>query len=290
MDQHAVPGTASPSIRRRPGHGRGRPALALALALLLLAAVAPGATPAVALDPAVPPQSTTSNPPACAVADLVARFHAPADWSRTMLDWTWRLPKAYEPTDLVPISWAGLRGYGTVRHFVIRDLRELAAAARAAGAPLAVESGYRSYAVQGYTFAKWVRLLGWDTALFGAARAGHSEHQLGTTVDFKTAGGGDPWAIGGYRWSATTQARWLAANAWRYGFVLSFPYGKKAQVCYGYEPWHYRYVGRSVARSIHASGLTLRVWLWRHGNSPTPVPAPTPAPTPTPTPAPTPAP
>ena len=54
----------------------------------------------------------------------------------------------------------------------------------------------------------------------------------------------------------------MKANAWKYGWVMSYPKGKSAKTCYQYEPWHYRYVGRANAKSIHASGLTTRQWIW----------------------------
>ncbi len=58
----------------------------------------------------------------------------------------------------------------------------------------------------------------------------------------------------------------MATNAWRYGFVLSYPRGRFATVCYEYEPWHYRYLGRPMAAEVRASGLTLREWLWLKGS------------------------
>ena len=62
----------------------------------------------------------------------------------------------------------------------------------------------------------------------------------------------------------------MKANAWKYGWVMSYPKGSKATSCYDYEPWHYRYVGRKEASAIHASGLTLREWLWTDGGAPAP--------------------
>jgi D-alanyl-D-alanine carboxypeptidase len=56
-------------------------------------------------------------------------------------------------------------------------------------------------------------------------------------------------------------------NAWKYGFMMSYPKGKSSITCYTYEPWHYRYVGRALARHIHDSGLTIREYLWRHYES-----------------------
>jgi D-alanyl-D-alanine carboxypeptidase len=58
--------------------------------------------------------------------------------------------------------------------------------------------------------------------------------------------------------------RWLLANSWRYGFVVSYPEGQTDRSCYSYEPWHLRYFGRELARSIHESGLTPREYLLTH--------------------------
>ena len=135
--------------------------------------------------------------------------------------------------------------------------------ARAAGARLAVQSAYRSYATQVATFNRWVSLDGYARALLASARPGHSEHQLGTTIDFKSYGGIAPWSHGD--WGTTRAGTWLRMNAWAYGFVMSYPKGRRSLTCYTYEPWHYRYVGRAAARAIHDSGSTLREWLWSHG-------------------------
>ncbi len=281
------------------GGSRAAPALPrlIQAALAVIAVSASGLLltgPAAAADPQVPQVSAAGSPPACRVADAAAAFRGTADWARTVLDWTYRLPRAYVPPRLVPVSRAGLAGGGSVRSEALADLRAMAAAARAARAPLAVVSAYRSFSVQAGTFGMWSRSLGYQKALLGSARAGHSEHQLGTAVDFRAAGGGLPWSIGSYAWARTRAGAWLAKNAWRYGFVLSYPAGATAAACYGYESWHFRYYGRTVAAAIHASGLTPRVWLWRHGGpiepAPTPTPTPTPAPEPSPTPTPEPTP
>jgi D-alanyl-D-alanine carboxypeptidase len=59
----------------------------------------------------------------------------------------------------------------------------------------------------------------------------------------------------------------MSRNAYRYGFILSYPDGRRDKTCYPYEPWHFRYVGPELARPVQASGLTLREYLWRlnHG-------------------------
>ena len=122
-----------------------------------------------------------------------------------------------------------------------------------------------------------VRVLGpchgYAVALKESARAGHSEHQLGTTVDFRSYGGSAPWDY--TDWATTKAGAWLKANAWKYGFVMSYPKGKTSVTCYAYEPWHYRYVGRTARGAIRASGLTLREYLWREQNASVPTPTPT---------------
>ena len=74
-----------------------------------------------------------------------------------------------------------------VRRHIIPDLKAMAEAARRAGARLAVQSAYRGFATQKATFDYWVRVHGYAVAVKESARAGHSEHQLGTTIDFRTA-------------------------------------------------------------------------------------------------------
>ena len=211
---------------------------------------------------------------------------ATSDWARALVDQTYRLSAAHAPSDLRSTVAAGLASGFMVHRRVIADLKAMASAARAAGARFAVQSAYRSHATQRSTFAYWVRVDGYAKASRESARAGHSEHQLGTALDFRSHGGSAPWSY--LDWGASKAGAWLSANAWKYGFVMSYPRGKSAVTCYAYEPWHYRYVGRARAATIQASGLTLREFLWAEQTAPTPTPVPATTPPPTPMPVPTP--
>ncbi len=226
--------------------------------------------------------------PACAVADKLTAHRKLTDWPRALLDTTYRLTNAHAPTDLRSTSTAGLNGGIKVRRLVITDLRAMAAAAKRAKARFSVQSGYRSYATQRSTFAYWVKLHGYAYALTESARAGHSEHQLGTALDLRSYKGAAPWDLSD--WGNSKAGTWLRKNAWKYGFVMSYPKGQDAVTCYMYEPWHFRYVGRANAKRVHDSGLTLREYLWRRQTAGTPTATPTPTPTPEPTPTPTPTP
>ncbi len=229
--------------------------------------------------------SAAESLPSCKVADTLTQYRKLTDWRRALLDQEFRLSSAHRPKDFRSTAAAGLNSGYRVRRVAVTDLKKMATAARRAGARFSVQSAYRSYATQKATFQHWVREHGYAVALKESARAGHSEHQLGTTVDLRSYGGRAPWDL--KDWGRTKAGKWLKANAWKYGFVMSYPRGKTKVTCYTYEPWHYRYVGRTLAKQVHDSKLTLRELLWQRQNPPAP-PEPTPTPDPTPEPIPTP--
>ena len=226
-------------------------------ALLALASLAAAAIPSAA---AAAPLATL---PDCTFDDVLTPQREYLDWTRTMLDTTLRVGSRYTPPNLVPVSEARIAGVGKVRPLVVPDLRALARAARNAGVPLEVASAYRSYERQARVFEYWRDAYGRRIALATSARPGHSEHQLGTALDFMALNGRAPWNLDD--WALTRTGAWLKANAWKYGFVMSYPLREKATTCYRYEPWHYRYFGRWWAAHLHANELTTREWLWRRG-------------------------
>jgi D-alanyl-D-alanine carboxypeptidase len=181
----------------------------------------------------------------CRVDDTLTPHRDPDDWARTLLDTEFRLAVDDVPPDLVPIDDPRIAGEGSLRAFVLDDLGTMAADAASAGAPFRITSAYRSHAHQVRTFESLAAAYGHDEALRSAARPGHSEHQLGTTIDVE---GGEAW---------------LADEAWRYGFVVSYPFEHSPDTtCYKAEPWHLRYVGRDAAAEVRGSGVSLRAWLW----------------------------
>jgi hypothetical protein len=270
---------------------RSRHALAAALllggAFLVVPATAPSSIEAV------------GPLPKCHLDDILTVPRDYDSWSTTLVDWLLTVGKHYKPPDLVPVADAGIAGPGYIREVAIDDLRAMAKAAARNGTPIAVNSPYRSYAEQVASFNGWANLDGYDDAITYSQRPGHSEHQLGLTIDFMTAGGGS--ALQG-DWATTPAGGWMAENAWKYGWVLSYPKGEGGAIfsdatCFHYEPWHYRYLGREVARKVHRSGLTIREYLWKHFTmvdpktgkpltTATPSASPTPSPSPEVTPTP----
>jgi D-alanyl-D-alanine carboxypeptidase len=226
----------------------------------------PGATFAAALTttaPATPSQErATARPlPECAYLDEPVLGDPAADWATLVLDTVFALPEDFAPARLVSTRRAGLDGGHVVSRVVLADLTGLAEAAAAEGAALAVQSAYRSFSYQVTTYQGWVDRSSEEEAREVSARPGHSEHQLGTALDLRSADDPRaPWELDDF--AATPAGAWLAGHAWEFGFVMSYPRGRRAQSCYAYEPWHYRYVGRDIAAAIHESGRTPRRYLW----------------------------
>jgi D-alanyl-D-alanine carboxypeptidase len=189
-------------------------------------------------------------------------------WATSLLDPMYRLSSSYKPSNLVAITWRGLispKGGYLLKREAADALSAMFAEAKLGRVSLTILSAYRSYSTQVATFAKWVAKAGLQEARKYSAVPGHSEHQLGTTVDLGSATGvswSDP------KFPTSTTARWLEQNAYRFGFVRSYPAGA-AQIalsCYGAEAWHWRYVGKSLAYEIVCSAQVPRIFLWNRQN------------------------
>ena len=170
------------------------------------------------------------------------------------------LPSGYAPPDLqtVPAGYVAPGYSATLRSAALAALVAMLDGADVAGYDIRVVSGYRSYQEQVTTYQYWVDTLGEEEANRVSARPGHSEHQLGTTVDLGSADFGWDLTEG---FGATPSGQWLQQNAADYGFALSYPDGKEAITGYAYEPWHFRYIGVDAAQDLVASGLTLNQFL-----------------------------
>lgn len=202
--------------------------------------------------------------PSCDLGDVYTVPRGYDDWSVTLVDRLLRVEADYVPPDLVKLSDVGLPGGGYIRAVAVDDTKAMLKSARAAGAPIGIWSPYRSFKEQTQIFNGYVAQNGFDSAITYSQVPGHSEHQLGLGVDFMSAGGGNPLPGD---WAKTPAGAWMAKNAWKYGWVLSYPRGEGGtrwndKSCFRYEPWHYRYLGRDVAAKVKASGLTIREYLW----------------------------
>jgi LAS superfamily LD-carboxypeptidase LdcB len=160
---------------------------------------------------------------------------------------TYFLNENYTPLDLKSIS-SQFRSASASNYQILSDvaphLEDLFSDAEDEGLGLLAQSAYRSFGTQSQLKANYVVTYGAGTANSFSADQGYSEHQLGTALDFttKSLGGG----LEGF--DKTPEYTWLLANAYKYGFILSYPSGN---TYYKFEPWHWRYVGEELAQDLH---------------------------------------
>ncbi len=172
------------------------------------------------------------------------------------LDKNHRLGADCEPPDLVAVPASASQGGQQLMRAAAKDaFLELVAGAAKDGFKLYASSSYRSYSLQVDTFRSNVASGGLAYAERTSARAGHSEHQLGTTTDVAS----DSASFEAF--NGTPEATWLAQNSWKYGFIVSYQPGTEPITGYAREDWHIRYLGKDVAKSVHDSGLTLHEYL-----------------------------
>lgn len=133
-------------------------------------------------------------------------------------------------------------------------LEEMFAAAKKDGLPLAAVSGYRSYQTQKILYESYVKRNGQKEADRFSSRPGHSEHMTGLAMDIS---GYDGKCAASRCFHGSKEAKWLENNAYKFGFILRYPPGKEEITGYMYESWHYRYVGKPLAKFIHEKGITL---------------------------------
>lgn len=125
-------------------------------------------------------------------------------------------------------------------------LRELLISARNNGIDLLAASAFRSFQAQSSLKSAYTVTYGTGANRFSADQ-GYSEHQLGTALDFGTTKSG----AANDKFATDPAYKWLENNAYRYGFILSYP---KNNAYYKYEPWHWRYVGVKLATRLHDDG------------------------------------
>jgi D-alanyl-D-alanine carboxypeptidase len=189
------------------------------------------------------------------------------------------LPPDYTPSDLVDLrtqkpvaSEKDCEKVQCLRKDAAAALADMMAAMAKQGFPGHIESAYRSYFAQCSTFLHWVEKAGGDfcDAAEQSALPGHSQHQLGTTVDlFTEEWKKDPRGVFREGFGCTDAGQWLQKHSWEYGFVMPYPIHPDdrhpQQKCvvrwdipvpinpmtgYRFEHWHYRWVGKENAAAF----------------------------------------
>lgn len=158
-----------------------------------------------------------------------------------LIDKKHKAESTYVPKDMIELkenSIFKLNKSGMfIRPEAYEALKEMGLAAKNDGITLLVSSVYRSYKYQENLFNYWVKVDGLEEAERESARAGTSQHQLATAVDFGSISDD---------FDKTEMGQWVYKNAADYGWSLSFPKGYEDVTGYRWECWHFRYVGKKA--------------------------------------------
>ena len=182
------------------------------------------------------------------------------DWRLLLVNRWNSVPEAYE------ITLKKLPNGLQVDERVYDDLTAMLADCGKAGLHPIVCSAYRDTATQTRLHQNKIfrlRAAGYtqeaaeQEALRWVAAPGTSEHHTGMAVDIVSAS----YQKLTKQQEKTAEQKWLMEHCWEYGFILRYPTNKSEITGIGYEPWHYRYVGREAALAMRDSGLCLEEYL-----------------------------
>lgn len=168
-----------------------------------------------------------------------------------------KLPDTYIPKDLVytKIPFIVAESERTeLRKEAADAIEKLFLGAKEQGIHLLGVSAYRSHLSQVALFNSYVKRDGYEQARTYSALPGTSEHETGLSIDVTE---GDGRCSASDCFGYTKEAKWLQEHAAEYGYIIRYPKGKESITGYKYEPWHLRYVGKSIAKEITARGITL---------------------------------
>lgn len=160
------------------------------------------------------------------------------------------LPSDFEPDDLIEIDeeYASDEGMMANKEAVYAFIQMYKAAAKEE-LGLVINSSYRSYSAQEEICEYYRSLYGDSYVEKYVAQPGFSEHQTGLAFDIGSTSS--------RVFADSKEYEWMQENAYKYGFILRFP--KKYEDITGFrnEPWHYRYVGKKIAKYIYENNITL---------------------------------
>jgi D-alanyl-D-alanine carboxypeptidase len=166
-------------------------------------------------------------------------------------------PKTYAPSDLtvpnIPMRSNITNTEKQVRQVTATALEKMVADAKKEGFALNLQSGYRSYDFQVALYDRYVSEQGKAVADSQSARPGYSEHQTGLAADLGSAS--HPECDVADCFGDTPEGKWLAANAYKYGFIIRYPENLTNITGYIPEPWHIRYTGVDLAAEMHKKGV-----------------------------------
>ena len=168
------------------------------------------------------------------------------------------LEKDYVPNNLEKVSTVYALSNMKLVNVAKNAYEQMAKDASKDKRKLVIMSAYRSYDYQVNLYNRYAKKDGKDKADTYSGRPGYSEHQTGLAFDLYN--GKTVYT----RFEETKEFDWMQENAYKYGFILRFPKNKEQETGYVYEAWHYRYVGKEIAKEIKEKNICLEEYIATH--------------------------
>ena len=178
----------------------------------------------------------------------------------------YRVSSEFKIGDLTIVEVASVNtnwGPHLLRESAARALEEMFHEATEEGLVLLARNGYRPHERQEMFHQIAIDRWGLEEGRRISAVPGHSEHQLGLAMDLTTHSIDEKLVE---EFAQTPEGIWVNQNAHRFGFIISYPYGREEDTGFIYEPWHIRFVGVEAATEMYNAGQILEEFLW-HSNS-----------------------
>lgn len=178
------------------------------------------------------------------------------DWKIMLINKQHPIPESYE------FTLATIKGSMKCDERIIPELQQMMQAAHNDGVTLVIRSPYRDYERQIYLFNRKVKaymktkmsyLEAYRTTAQAVTIPGASEHQVGLALDITS----NSYTTLTEGFADTEAGEWLALHSYEYGFILRYPDGKEEITGITFEPWHFRYVGKTAAKYMYDNDLTL---------------------------------
>ncbi len=178
------------------------------------------------------------------------------DWRIMLINKQHPIPEDYE------VTLATIKGSMKCDERIIPELQQMMKDAKKDGVTLVIRSPYRDYERQIYLFNRKVKgymkkkmsyLEAYRTTAQAVTVPGASEHQAGLALDITS----DTYTTLTEGFADTPAGKWLAEHSYEYGFLLRYPDGKEDITGITFEPWHFRYVGKTAAKYMYDNELTL---------------------------------
>lgn len=159
------------------------------------------------------------------------------------------LDEKYEPNDLmtIPSEYASEDDLKSSR-IAFNAFKQMSDAASKEGYGIVINSAYRSYQDQIEIAEYYKKWYGQGYVDKYVAKPGFSEHQTGLAYDIGSR------SVNVF--ANSKEYEWMKNNAYKYGFIERFTKRYENVTGFRMEPWHYRYVGKDIAKYIHDNNIS----------------------------------